>query len=429
MSLLFKTVDWANNSNIYEVNTRQYTKEGTFKAFVPHLRRLKNMGVEILWFMPTTPISLEKRQGSLGSYYAVDDYAAVNREFGTMDDFKDLVQQAHSFGMKVIIDWVANHTGWGSAWAKQYPEWFKKDAAGNFTDAHGWVDVIDLDYTNKEMRKAMIAAMQHWIATCDIDGFRCDMAHLVPLDFWKEAREQCDVIKPLYWLAESDEADYLQVFDASYAWEWMQVSTELIKHQMTPERMMNVLVKYANQCTMHAQKLFFTANHDENSWNGTEYEKYGDAAMAFAVFTATWRGIPLVYSGQELPNRKRLRFFDKDEIEWSDIHPPALHDFYQKLLFFRKRCPVFDCAAELVLLPTGVEDKVVAYICYKEDEDKLALMLFNFSGAGRVKFSIKHEKLKGIFRNIFSELSFHFDHTVSFEMQPCQYFVYEKLGE
>ncbi len=138
MSLLFKTVDWANNSNIYEVNTRQYTKEGTFKAFGTHLRRLKNMGVEILWFMPTTPISLEKRQGSLGSYYAVDDYAAVNREFGTMDDFKDLVQQAHSFGMKVIIDWVANHTGWGSAWAKQYPEWFKKDAAGNFTDAHGW---------------------------------------------------------------------------------------------------------------------------------------------------------------------------------------------------------------------------------------------------------------------------------------------------
>jgi len=427
MSLLFKTVDWANNSNIYEVNTRQYTKEGTFRAFATHLRRLKNMGVEILWFMPITPISLEKRQGTLGSYYAVDDYTAVNREFGTIDDFKDLVKQAHSFGMKVIIDWVANHTGWGSAWSQQYPEWFKKDAKGNFTEANGWVDVIDLDYTNHDLRKAMIAAMQHWVVTCDIDGFRCDMAHLVPLDFWKEAREQCEIIKPLYWLAESDEADYLQVFDASYAWEWMQVSTELVKHQTTPERMMNVLVKYANQCTIHAQKLLFTTNHDENSWNGTEYEKYGDAATAFAVFTATWRGIPLIYSGQELPNKKRLRFFDKDEIEWSDVHPPFLHNFYQKLLCFRKRCPVFDCSAEMVSLRTGVEDKVVAYICY--NEEKMALMLFNFSGTGRVKFTISHEQLRGTFHNIFSGLSFQFEDTVAFEMQPWQYFVYEKIGE
>ncbi len=200
MSLLFKTVDWANDSNIYEVNTRQYTIEGTFDAFAQHLPRLKDMGVDILWFMPITPISLEKRQGTLGSYYAVDDYTAVNREFGTMDDFKALVAKAHALGMKVIIDWVANHTGWGSAWSKQYPQWFKKDAAGNFTEAHGWIDVIDLDYTNTDMRKAMIASMQHWVASCDIDGFRCDMAHLVPLDFWKEAREQCDALKPLYWL-------------------------------------------------------------------------------------------------------------------------------------------------------------------------------------------------------------------------------------
>ncbi|TKK65715.1 1,4-alpha-glucan branching protein [Ilyomonas limi] len=426
MSLLFKTVDWAEDSNIYEVNTRQYTKEGTFNAFAQHLPRLKDMGVEILWFMPITPIGLEKRQGSLGSYYAVADYTAVNREFGTMDDFKALVQQAHAMGMKVIIDWVANHTSPDSAWAKQYPEWYKKDANGNFTEAHGWVDVIDLDYTNKDMRQAMIAALQHWVVTCDIDGFRCDMAHLVPLDFWKEARTQCDAIKPLYWLAESDEADYLQVFDASYAWEWMAVSTELVQHQMTPEKMMNVLVKYASQCTIHAQKLLFTTNHDENSWNGTEYEKYGITAKTFAVFAATWQGIPLIYSGQELPNHKRLLFFDKDEIAWTE-QQPALHHFYKTLLYFRKRCPVFDCGAELIRLTTGAEDKVVAYICC--NNDKLALLLFNFSNAGRIKFSIHHERLKGTFRNVFSELSFQFDSTVEFEMQPWQYFVYERTGE
>lgn len=424
MSALFKTVDWADGGNIYEVNTRQYTKEGTFNAFAAHLPRLKDMGVEILWFMPTTPISLEQRQGTLGSYYAVSDYAAVNREFGTIEDFNALVQQAHAMDMKVIIDWVGNHTGWGSAWAQQYPNWFKKDAGGNFTEANGWKDVIDLDYNNRDMRKAMIAAMQHWIVTCDIDGFRCDMAHLVPLDFWKEAREQCDAIKPLYWLAESDEADYLQVFDSSYAWEWMQVSTELVQHKMTLEKMVNVLRKYAQQCIPHAQKLMFTANHDENSWNGTEYEKYGNAAKAFAVFTATWLGIPLIYSGQELPNKKRLKFFDKDEIEWTGGQP-ALHNFYKTLLLFRKRCSVFHCNTNMVTLPTGLEDKIAAYIC--EDGGHAALMLFNFSDAGRVKFTIGHELLSGHFRNIFSELIFKFNGSVAFEMQPWEYFVFEKV--
>ncbi len=190
---------------------------------------------------------------------------------------------------------------------------------------------------------------------------------------------------------------------------------------MSPEKMLNVLVKYANQCTIHAQKLLFTANHDENSWNGTEYEKYGDAVKAFAVFTATWRGIPLIYSGQELPNNKRLRFFDKDAIEWTA--QPALHDFYKTLLHFRKRCQVFHCKADLIPLHTGVEDKVVAYIC--SYENKLALMLFNLSNAGRVKFSITHDQLKGRFRNVFSEFTFDFDKTVDFELQPWQYFVYE----
>ncbi len=424
MSALFKTVDWADGGNIYEVNTRQYTKEGTFNAFATHLPRLKDMGVQILWFMPTTPISLEQRQGTLGSYYAVADYAAVNREFGTIEDFTALVQQAHALGMKVIIDWVGNHTGWGSAWAQQYPQWFKRDAKGNFTEANGWIDVIDLDYNNNDMCKAMIAAMQHWIVTCDIDGFRCDMAHLVPLDFWKEARGQCDALKPLYWLAESDEADYLLVFDSSYAWEWMQVSTELVQHKMSTGKMMNVLMKYAQQCIPHAQKLMFTANHDENSWNGTEYEKYGDAAKAFAVFTATWLGIPLIYSGQELPNKKRLKFFDKDEIEWTDGQP-ALHDFYKTLLLFRKRCPVFHCGTNLITLQTGIEDKIVAYLC--AEGGHASLMLFNFSESGRIKFTVSHELLSGKFRNVFSGLTFDFMGTVAFEMQPWQYFVYEKV--
>ena len=181
MSALFKQLEWANSANIYEVNTRQYTPEGTFNAFAKHLPRLQDMGVEILWFMPVTPISLEGRQGSLGSYYAVADYTGINPEYGTLEDFVNLINDAHQRGMRVIIDWVANHTGLDNAWTKKYPDWYKRDAEGNFMEANGWVDVIDLNYENADMRKAMIAAMKYWISEADIDGFRCDMAHLVPL--------------------------------------------------------------------------------------------------------------------------------------------------------------------------------------------------------------------------------------------------------
>ncbi len=424
MSVLFKQLEWANQANIYEVNTRQYTPEGTFNAFAKHLPRLADMGVEILWFMPVTPISLEGRQGTLGSYYAVSDYTGVNPEFGTLDDFKSLVEQAHASGMKVIVDWVANHTGKDNAWSKEYPDWYKLDAQGNFTEVNGWVDVIDLNYENQEMRKAMIEAMKYWITEANIDGFRCDMAHLVPLDFWIEARKECDILRPMYWLAETDTEEYLQVFDASYAWEWMVDSAAVIKHRMTTEKMMSVLMKYATQCSDHSQKLMFTTNHDENSWNGTEYEKYGDAAKAFAVFTNTWRGIPLVYSGQELPNYKRLKFFDKDYIEWTE-DKPALHDFYKTLFTLRKHCNVFHCGADLLPLETGHNDKIIAFIC-KDGSDK-ALMLFNFSDADRVSFTISHEELEDKFQNIFSLMSFDFNKQMSFEMQPWQYIVYEKI--
>lgn len=424
MSVLFKQLDWANSANIYEVNVRQYTHEGTFAAFAKHLPRLHDMGVEILWFMPITPISLEGRQGSLGSYYAVADYTGINPEYGTLEDFVSIVNQAHSLNMKVIVDWVANHTGKDNVWAKQYPDWYERDAQGNFTERNGWIDVIDLNYNNTDMRKAMIAAMKYWITEAAIDGFRCDMAHLVPLDFWQEARTECDALRPMYWLAETDNEEYLQVFDASYAWEWMADSTAVVQHKMSTEKMMSVLMKYATQCEAHSQKLMFTTNHDENSWNGTEYEKYGAAAGAFAVFTNVYRGIPLLYGGQELPNYKRLKFFDKDEIEWTDAKP-ALHDFYKTLFMFRRRCNVFNCGAELIYLDTGVNDKIVAYLCKNGDEK--ALLIFNFSDADRVRFTIAYDDLNDKFQNVFSGLSFDFTREISFEMSPWQYIVYEKI--
>ncbi|MCH5598818.1 alpha-amylase family glycosyl hydrolase [Niabella ginsengisoli] len=226
--------DWKHTANIYEVNVRQYTQEGTFVAFEKELPRLKDMGVQVLWFMPITPIAIEKMKGTMGSYYACSDYTSINPEFGTLDDFKNLVATAHQQGFKVIIDWVANHTGWDHVWTRSHPEYYKHDSnTGTFHAASGMDDIIELDFDNPALRKAMIDAMKFWIDECDIDGFRCDLASWVEVDFWQEARPQLDAVKPLFWLGEFDELenpDYGKVFDASYSWKWMHKTKDFFSN-------------------------------------------------------------------------------------------------------------------------------------------------------------------------------------------------------
>ncbi|MEY3114873.1 MAG: hypothetical protein RL423_1079, partial [Bacteroidota bacterium] len=406
----FKQVSWANTASIYEVNIRQYTAEGTFKAFEKHLPRIKEMGIDIIWLMPITPISQVNKKGSLGSYYACSSYTKINPEFGSSNDFKDLVDAAHALGMKVIIDWVANHTGCHHEWMQANPSWFTQDAAGNFTERNGWDDVVDLNFDNTSMRIALIDAMEFWVNQFNIDGFRCDMAHLVPLDFWIEARTNLEKIKILYWLAETEDIAYHQVFDTSYAWAWMHASKKVGKELDGLHEVYNVLHQYA-QYPKGAYKLFFTSNHDENSWNGTEYEKYGIAAKAWAVFSATWYGQPLIYSGQELPNTKRLAFFDKDQIEWT-TELPRLHQFYKTLLTARKAFPVLQ-SSNVFNLPT--EGAVMAYL--KQDQGQTALVVLNFS-ADRQHLHVAHEAFSGRFTNLFSGLSFEFNGDSHFELMP-----------
>jgi len=414
----FKQVSWANTASIYEVNIRQYTAEGTFKAFEKHLPRIKEMGIDIIWLMPITPISQVNKKGSLGSYYACSSYTKISPEFGSVNDFKDLVNAAHALGMKVIIDWVANHTGSQHEWMQANPSWFTQDAAGNFTERNGWDDVVDLNFDNTSMRIALIDAMEFWVNQFNIDGFRCDMAHLVPLDFWIEARTNLEKIKILYWLAETEDIAYHQVFDTSYAWAWMHASKKVGKELDGMQEVYNVLHQYA-QYPKGAYKLFFTSNHDENSWNGTEYEKYGIAAKAWAVFTATWNGQPLIYSGQELPNTKRLAFFDKDQIEWT-TELPRLHQFYKTLLTARKAFPVLQ-SSNVFNLPT--EGAVMAYL--KQDQGQTALVVLNFS-ADRQHLNVAHEAFSGRFTNLFSGLSFEFNGDSYFELMPGEYIVYLK---
>ncbi|MFI5124132.1 MAG: alpha-amylase family glycosyl hydrolase [Chitinophagales bacterium] len=425
MDSSFEPLPWSADSNIYEVNLRQYTAEGSFRAFEAHLPRLRDMGVEVLWFMPVTPISLKGRLGSLGSYYACSDYLTTNPEFGSLTDFKRLVQAAHQFGFKVLIDWVANHTGWDHRWTTEHPEFYRRNSDGNFFDAHGWQDVIDLNYDVPELRETMIRCMKFWVDECAIDGFRCDMAMLVPLDFWREARAMIDRTRPLFWLAECEDISYHTVFDISYTWKFLHSMEDFRKNPVGLQGLYDVLQYYNDQFPPQAMRAYFTSNHDENSHSGSEYERLGEAALPFAVFCCTWNGVPLVYSGQELPNRKRLKFFEKDQIDWK--MPCALHDFYKSLLTLRKRNPALrsgDPSVITIKLPNNANQPVMSFLRRRISDE--VLVLLNLS-ANAVSFILSTEEVKGPFSNIFSTEKQNINSATVFDLKPWEYRVYEKV--
>jgi len=424
MSHDFQPVAWSHQTNIYEVNLRQYSLEGTFAAFGSQLPRLRDMGIEVLWFMPVTPISVLKRLGSLGSYYACSDYISTNPEFGTIDDFKKLVADAHDLGFKVIIDWVANHTGYDHVWTREHPDFYKKDQQGQFYDQHGWLDVIDLDFTNPRLRETMIESMRFWVDSCDIDGFRCDMAMLVPLDFWRQARMQLESAKKLFWLAECEELDYHEVFDAQYGWSFLHKMENFWRRETGTAGLDEVLSHYKNNFPGTGFFTLFTTNHDENSHSGSEYERLGDAAVVFEVLCCTWDAIPLIYSGQELPNYKRLRFFDKDSIEWTG--QCALHEFYKVLLALRRRNIAMRCGddqSSLLRLQTQADDRAFCFL--RASADSKVLVILNLS-ADPLKLDFSSEQVKGEFTNVFTSELIDFDRGVTLLLSAWDYRVFEK---
>lgn len=426
MSYAFKRVDWAGATNIYEVNLRQYTYEGSFAAFQKELPRLKDMGVETLWFMPITPIGVANRKGTLGSYYSASDYVSTNEEFGTLDDFKALVNAAHALGQKVIIDWVANHTAWDHVWTKTNPDFYSRNHDGNFRPPFpDWEDVIHLNYDNPALWDAMIEAMAFWVKECDIDGFRCDMAHLVRLSFWLEARKRLDAIKPLFWLAECEEIDYHQAFDATYTWKWMHTSQEYCHHKISMKELYGTLREYDQEFPKDAIRAYFTSNHDENSWNGSEYEKYHDAVKVLGVFSCTWNGVPMLYSGQELPNTKRLKFFDKDPIEWTGKY--ELHNFYKVLLTLHKNNPACrggDVKVATIKLHTNHDNKVFAFLRKRNGNEVLTIL--NLSGETVNDFMIHEAIVDGEFRNVFTDEKRLLNEQSVYKLHSWGWLVFEK---
>ena len=344
----FSHLPWSRNASVYAINVRQYTPQGTLRALEPHLPRLAKMGVGVLWFLPIQPIGRQQRKGRLGSYYSIRDYTAVNPEFGTLADFQRVVRRAHELGMKVLLDWVANHTAWDHPWVHAHPDWYQKDAQGRIhaytfratptSEPEYWSDVVGLDYAAPALWPTMTQAMEFWVREADIDGFRCDVAALVPLEFWKQARTQLQQHKPLFMLAEAHEPHLHAAFDMTYDWDLYDQLKALAQGRAD----VGALRAWWDRRRAHYQaddyRMIYTANHDSNSWHGSCAELYGGLGpfKAMATLAALLPGMPLVYGGQEAFFEKRLQFFEKDPIDWKDR---SLEDFYQSVLHLHRSHP------------------------------------------------------------------------------------------
>ena len=361
-------IDFYKRCTIYEVNLRQYSLKGDIPSFINHIPRLSEMGVDVIWLMPIHPIGKMNRKGELGSPYSIMDFNEIHTDFGTKEDFKNLVETVHSYGMKIIMDWVANHTSWDHVWTLSNPEFYVRDENGKFIAPYDWTDVIQINHDNTFAHEAMIESMLYWVQNFNIDGFRADMAHLTPLHFWKKAKHQIELIKSdMIWLGETENENYYEVFDVIYAWRWMHKSKEFINNEISKRDFLDFL----KSDTKNLQ-LYFTSNHDENSWNGTEFEKYGRYVKAMSVFTFFYPyAVPLIYSGQEIPNEKRLSFFEKDVIDWN--MPWHLFDFYITLCALRKLLPIF---SKIEFIDT--EKKAISFKAYEGNQFILVFLNFYF---------------------------------------------------
>ena len=447
--------EWHKNAVIYEVNLRHYTKEGTFKSFEAELPRLKDLGVDILWFMPINPVSKKNSKGTLGSPYAVADYYATNPDYGTMDDFKHLLKAIHDQGMYCIIDWVPNHSGWDNPWIKEHPDWYTHDEKGNIIDpidyntgkSWGWTDVADFNYDNKELRAGMIAAMKFWVKDVGIDGLRVDVAHGVPVDFWEQCSDSLYKVKPLFMLAEAEVPEIVNngAFVMDYGWEMHHLLNEIAKYQganrktgaktvqgnavegdktkIEKKTALDIDSMLAKKAKLYKKgyQMQFTSNHDENSWSGTEFQRMGAGHKAFAVLTATFDGMPLIYTGQESAMDKQLKFFEKDEIPWGDY---SYTDFYKTLFALKHKNKALwngENGGKLVKIPTGNDENIYAFI--REKEGDKVVVIINLSSKEQ-KAKLGGSNFAGEYKDIFAKKQTKLSEGMEMTLKAWEYFVF-----
>lgn len=422
-----KHLAWSKNATIYEANIRQHSPEGSFKKFQDYLPTLKEMGVKLVWVMPINPIGEKNRKGGLGSYYAVRDYRGVNPEFGTPDDFKQLVKAVHAQGMHIIIDWVANHTAWDHPWVQAHPEFYEKDAQAQFIPpVPDWADVISLDFNNAQLRKEMIEAMRFWLTEYDIDGFRCDVAAMVPTDFWNEARQELDKTKKVFMLAEAFETElHEKAFDMTYAWEHKNLFNEIAQGKKTVKDLDNYLNGEEKKYHANAYRMLHITNHDLNSWEGTEFQRLGEATETFLVLSNLMKGMPLLYSGQEAGNTKALNFFDRDPIEWK-THP--FKQIYTTLFQLKQSNQALwngTSGGEMKRIKTGKDEQIFAFS--REKGKNKVVAIFNLSAQAQ-SIKLPANYMQGKLKNLFTQapLPVMQKGGVQIELKPWEYRVFVK---
>ncbi len=412
------------SGTIYEVNLRQHTNEGTINAFIKDLPRLKDLGVQVLWIMPVQPIGVKNRKEPLGSYYSIQDYNKVNPEFGTGEDFKNLVKKSHDLGLYVILDWVPNHTAWDHPWITAHPEYYAQDGKGNIVYESDWTDIALLDHTNPETRKAMIGEMKYWITEFDIDGFRCDHAgHEIPLYFWEEATAALNPLKDLFWLAEWDGARMHLQFDATYAWQLLHVTDDVKKGKTNANDIAKWIDDDVKEYGRKALRMTMITNHDENSWQGTEFERYGDGVKTFATFIFTAYGIPMLYSGQEVGLNKRLKFFAKDSIDWSD--PQKFQPFYKQLVSLHQNNEALWCG-EYGGMTTRINNEDPAVYAFKRSKGSNTVIgILNFSEKDQ-EFKLIDGSVAGSYKDHFSDEQYELNQDKPIKLKPWQYLIFVK---
>lgn len=422
-----KHPEWVRKAVMYQINTRAFTKEGTFRAAEKHLPRLKDLGVDILWIMPINTIGEKNRKGTLGSPYSVKDYYAVNPEFGTMQDFKHFVKEAHKQGFYVILDWVANHTAWDNELQSKHPDWYDKDWKGDFrpTPWWDWSDIINLNYNSPELRKYMTEAMKYWVKEADIDGYRCDVAGFVPVDFWNNLRKELDAIKPVFMLAEWESRDLHEyAFDMTYAWTWHEKMLPIVQGKVN--NLGGLFVFYSwNESSFPKDgiRMVGTSNHDQNAWEGTDQETWGKAFNAVTVLTVVGEGMPMIYNGQEAGLNKRLKFFEKDEIVWRN-HPN--NEFYKKLFKLKKSNSTllnWGHNATMNLVPNSKPDKVFSF-ARQNEKDKIFVVL-NFSNLPQT-VTFKETLYHGDYTEYFTGKKVKMDEKTKMVLQTWSYHVFVK---
>ena len=371
---------WSKDATIYQINTRQFSEQGDFDGVTAQLPRIKALGSDIIWLMPIHEIGEKNRKGSLGSPYAVKDFYSINPEFGDAKSLKNLINTAHALGLKVILDWVPNHTAWDNHLVTTHPHWYAKDYKEDFRPSPwwDWDDIIELDYNNSDLREYMIDVMSHWISEFDFDGFRCDVAGYVPNDFWRQVRHELNKHKAVFMLAEWEDRDmHEHGFDMTYAWSWNEVMFGIAQGLMPLDKLRKYYSWNERAWPQEAYRMTFVSNHDENAWEGTPDEKFGPMLNGAIALSVLGEGMPLIHNGQEAGESKRLAFFERDPIDWQ-AH--FMDQYYRTLLQIRKAHSALHngkYGARMIQIANTQMDKVFSFV--REDSHSKWFCVFNFS--------------------------------------------------